>query len=277
MAPPPRRVALDDPAEHVGVVPLEPRQQRRPDVEAQVLVVVDDGSDTAVLVDDTRPPVGAVALGGDALVPVVERRGRRLDRHLLRPRVLPRRLVEVPVDHQADGFAHRRTIVADGYAGTSQTTARGGRVSRTEAGWPCHGMPSSAVGGVVAHGKHTAAPPLRVVGRQGDPPPPAGRHAEAVAVARHRREVGGDDHGRVALAGRAGRRRSRSGRRRWPRATRNPSGRVVEAPQRRPLGLEPVELAEAGRAPRRATVRRAGASRSTCRGSTRVAGRARRP
>src|SRR5436190_93219 len=63
-------------------------------------VVVGDVGATSVRVEDPRPSVGAVALGGDALVPVVERRGGGFGGDLLRPRVLPRRLVEVPVDDE---------------------------------------------------------------------------------------------------------------------------------------------------------------------------------
>jgi hypothetical protein len=96
-------IPLDDPGERVGLVLGEPGRQRRPDVERQVLVVVDDRHDAAVLVDDAGERVGAVRLERDLLVPVVERRGAGLARHLLRPRVLPGRLVEVPVEREGDG------------------------------------------------------------------------------------------------------------------------------------------------------------------------------
>ena len=90
-------VALDHAGEDLGLVGVEPGEQGGADVEAQVGVVVDDGHDPAPVVDDAGPAVGAVALRRDALVPVVVRRRRRLRRHQLRPGVLPRRLVEVPV------------------------------------------------------------------------------------------------------------------------------------------------------------------------------------
>ena len=83
-------------------VPRQPRRQRRADVEAEQAVVVHDRHDHAVVVDDPGEGVGPVALGLDALVPVVERRGRRLDRHLLGPGVLAGRLVEVPVDREVE-------------------------------------------------------------------------------------------------------------------------------------------------------------------------------
>ena len=83
-------------------VGLQPRQQGRSHVEGQVLVVVDDGDDAAGLVEDAGPAVGAVRLGGDAGVPVVERGGRHLAGHHLCPGVLPGRLVEVAVEHESD-------------------------------------------------------------------------------------------------------------------------------------------------------------------------------
>ncbi len=116
----PDSVGFEHALVHLGVVDLEPGQQRRTDVERQMLVVVDDLGHTTVLVEDTRPPVGPVALGGDAFVPVVERGGRRLHRDVFGPRVLPRRLVEVPVDDQPH-LTHR----ARGY----------GTPSRTNVGW----------------------------------------------------------------------------------------------------------------------------------------------
>jgi len=62
-------------------------------------------------IDDSRVRIGPVALGGDAFVPIVERFRARFARHLLRPRALARRLVEVPVDDER-GPAHRSAAVA---------------------------------------------------------------------------------------------------------------------------------------------------------------------
>ena len=86
-APVSRPVGLDDARVDPRVV-LEPRQQRRPDVERQPPVVVDDGDDAAVVVEDAGSAVGPVALGRDALVPVVE--GRRQAADGLGPGVLAR-------------------------------------------------------------------------------------------------------------------------------------------------------------------------------------------
>ena len=43
-----------------------------------------------------------IALPLDPLVPVMKRRGRQLDFHLLEPGILPRRLVVVPVDNHGN-------------------------------------------------------------------------------------------------------------------------------------------------------------------------------
>jgi hypothetical protein len=82
------------------VAAFEPREQRRAEVEAEVRVVVDDALDAAVGVDDAGVAVRAVALGVDALVPVVEGTRARLALDEARPGVLARRLVEVTVYDQ---------------------------------------------------------------------------------------------------------------------------------------------------------------------------------
>jgi hypothetical protein len=103
-------VRVDHALVDVGVVTFQPREQRRAHVEGQVPVVVDDRGDEAALVHHARPAVRPVALGRDALVPVVPRRRGRLRADFLRPGVLARRLVEVPV-HYERRFPHP-TIVA---------------------------------------------------------------------------------------------------------------------------------------------------------------------
>ncbi len=81
----------------VGVV-LEPAQQRGAKVEADARVVIDDADDLVLRVHNARCAVWRIALGADALVPVVIRRGRVLRLHGLEPRVLAGRLVEVTVN-----------------------------------------------------------------------------------------------------------------------------------------------------------------------------------
>ena len=95
----------DGPAHTAGRLPLQPREQRGPDVERDPLEVVDDVEDAVGVVDAAGGRVGRVALGGDALVPVVVGGGRVLHLDGLQPGVLARRLVEVAVD---DDGARRR-------------------------------------------------------------------------------------------------------------------------------------------------------------------------
>ena len=91
-------VGVEDGSVDGGVVGLEPREKRRPEIEADLRVVVRDAHDPVLLVEDPRRRVGPVTLGRDALVPVVVRVGRVLQLDRLEPGVLPRRLVEVAVD-----------------------------------------------------------------------------------------------------------------------------------------------------------------------------------
>jgi len=97
-----RDVGLAQPRLGRRVMPPQPARQRRPEVERDTIVVVDDRLDAAGAVVDARERVRAVALGVDARVPVVKRRRRRLARHPIRPRVLTRRLVEMSVDAEGD-------------------------------------------------------------------------------------------------------------------------------------------------------------------------------
>jgi hypothetical protein len=93
-------VGLDNSRVGLRLVAFEPVEERRAEVEAEARVVVDDPLDAAVGVADAREGVRAVALGVDALVPIVEGRGARLALDQLRPGVLARRLVEVAVNDQ---------------------------------------------------------------------------------------------------------------------------------------------------------------------------------
>ena len=96
------------PGRHRRILPGDPARQRGADVERQPFVVVDDRLDPPVGGVDARERVGPIALGVDALVPVVERRRRGLARDVVGPGVLARWLVEVPVDHQRDWRVGRR-------------------------------------------------------------------------------------------------------------------------------------------------------------------------
>src|SRR5688572_7415840 len=78
---------------------LEPARQSGTEVGAQEAIVVDQLQHAIAFVD-AREGVGAIALGVDALVPIVKRRRRRLLVDLAGPRILPRRLVEVTVNDQ---------------------------------------------------------------------------------------------------------------------------------------------------------------------------------
>ena len=115
-------VGVEDGPVDLRAGPLHPGEERRPDVEADRGVVVDDVDDAVPGVEDAGGRVRRVALGRDALVPVVVGGGRVLDLDLLEPGVLPRRLVEMPVD--ADEAAHISLL--------KTRTPSGGRVRRRE-------------------------------------------------------------------------------------------------------------------------------------------------
>jgi hypothetical protein len=77
---------------------LEPGEQRRPEIEADARVVVDDAGDAPLAVEHPRGRVGRVGLRGDALVPVMVRIGGVLQLDGFQPRILPRRLVKMAVN-----------------------------------------------------------------------------------------------------------------------------------------------------------------------------------
>ena len=100
-------IGIDDGVIRLGRACLEPGDERRPDVEVDGRVVVDDAEDAVARIEDSRRRVRRVALGGDALVPVVirVRRVLRLDR--FQPRILARRLIEVAVNGDETPFRHQ--------------------------------------------------------------------------------------------------------------------------------------------------------------------------
>ncbi len=83
-----------------AVVALHPREERRPEVEADALEVVHDLFDARVAVENPGERVRAVAFLVDALVPVVERVHFGFAVDGARPRIFARGLVEVPVDDE---------------------------------------------------------------------------------------------------------------------------------------------------------------------------------
>ena len=101
-----RAVGLEDRAVDVRALALEPASSVGPKLKLIAGVVVDDVEDAVLRVEDARRGVRRVALGGDALVPVVKRSRGVLDLDALQPGVLARRLVEVPVDCDESGTAH---------------------------------------------------------------------------------------------------------------------------------------------------------------------------
>ena len=101
-------VGVEDRGVDFGRFGFEPGEQSGAEVEADAGVVVDQLDDAVVAVDDPRYRVGRVALGGDALVPVVIGIGRVLQLDGFEPGVFPGRLVEVAVD--ADLAFHENLI-----------------------------------------------------------------------------------------------------------------------------------------------------------------------
>src|SRR5439155_791222 len=93
----------------VRCLPLDPFEQRRSEVETDSLERVQDLRDATVGRMHARGDDSAIALVLDALVPVVERRCRRLDGDLVEPRIFPRRLVEMPVDDDRPDAQTRST------------------------------------------------------------------------------------------------------------------------------------------------------------------------
>lgn len=87
------------PSDFLPVVLLDPVQERGAEVEAQVLVVVDDVLDAPGTVQHSRSGVGRVTFHIDTFVPVVERISRSLPVDVSRPRVFPRRLIEMAVQN----------------------------------------------------------------------------------------------------------------------------------------------------------------------------------
>lgn len=99
-------VGVEDHAVGAGGLFQQPGEQGGAEVEAHPGVVVENADDVVAGVGDARGAVGGVALGGDALVPVVEGGGGFLEFDGFEPGVFTGRLVEVAVD--ADKAVGRR-------------------------------------------------------------------------------------------------------------------------------------------------------------------------
>ncbi len=90
-------VRVEDGPVRLGGVALHPAQERGAEVEADPLQRVDAPLRPVLVGEHASGDDGGVALRGDPLVPVVEGSGRGLEGHAARPRILPGRLIEVPV------------------------------------------------------------------------------------------------------------------------------------------------------------------------------------
>src|SRR5215471_1240196 len=77
---------------------FHPGEQRRSEIETGFRIVVDDLRDPIFFVENPRGTVWSVALGCDALIPVVVGPGGVLALHSFQPRILARRLIAVRVD-----------------------------------------------------------------------------------------------------------------------------------------------------------------------------------
>src|SRR6266852_1665471 len=86
-------------------VVLKPGCERRAEVEVERLIVVADMDDVPLHHLGMR--VGAIAFAQNALVPVREGRGARLDADQSGPRTLARRLIKMAMNYDVTGFIHR--------------------------------------------------------------------------------------------------------------------------------------------------------------------------
>src|SRR6185369_14839771 len=123
----------------VALLARKIREKRRAEIEAHVRVVHELAlAEVALGVrQQARCAVRAIALFGDALVPVVRRRGTGLRFDAAGPRIFARRLVEVAVDAE-------RRLSHHGSSQRSHTPARGGSTRSIEHGLPCIGASSVA-------------------------------------------------------------------------------------------------------------------------------------
>src|ERR1043166_2988844 len=93
-------IRLKETGQEGRVLPRDPREKRRPEVEASRGVRVDDPLDPSGAVADPGMGIRAIALAVDPLVPVMMRRGARLPVDAAGPRILAGRLIEMAVDDE---------------------------------------------------------------------------------------------------------------------------------------------------------------------------------
>src|SRR6185437_11321226 len=106
--------AIEDHAIGARRVVPHPAQKGRSEVEADARVIVDDPGDLVFVVDDAGGAVGGVALGADALVPVMIGSGGILRLHSFKPGVFAGRLVEVAVNADIAACWRHRVRFAHG-------------------------------------------------------------------------------------------------------------------------------------------------------------------
>jgi hypothetical protein len=89
-----------------GGVLFEPGEQRRPKVETQFLIVIDNIQDTTAAVINSGAAVGDITLCGNPGIPVMKGAGADLFFDLFDPGIFPGRLVKMAMDnHIAGGLA----------------------------------------------------------------------------------------------------------------------------------------------------------------------------
>ena len=96
-----------------GFQVLHPGQKRRPEVEADPRVIIDQPRDPPVRTEDPRHRVRSVALRRDSLVPVVKRSRTRLTLNGVKIRIFTRWLVKMTVYGHIDTRCSLKGIASD--------------------------------------------------------------------------------------------------------------------------------------------------------------------
>src|ERR1700694_5344269 len=93
-------IGIDDAGICIRMIVLEPAQQGRSKIEADIRVVIHTSFPARGRIGNARPGIWLVTLGMNAFVPVVKRRGTGLDLDDTGPGILARWLVEMAVDNE---------------------------------------------------------------------------------------------------------------------------------------------------------------------------------